>query len=176
MQEEEKQVEDKIENDSLIEDSMSTGRVYELGYLLVPTILEENVATVYGNLKALINSFGGQLISDEMPKKITLAYTMLKVFKNVRNKFDTAYFSWIKFEMNGDKVLELKKKLDLDPEIIRFLIIKTVKENTIAAKRFVHRNMVRRPAPIQKKEGENGVPVEINKEESDKEIEAMIVA
>ncbi len=149
------------------------GQVYEVGYLLVPTIAGESVPTVYGNLKALITSLGGQLIADEMPRQIALAYTMTKVYKNVRNKFDSAYFGWVKFEMERAKVAELKKKLDLDPEIIRFLITKTVKENTIAAKRFVHRDMIRRRPPTAKKEG-GEIPVEINKEEIDKEIDALV--
>lgn len=170
--------EEENENKNLVDGGDSTqtnDRVYELGYLLIPTIPEENVLAVYGNLKALVTSFGGQLVSDEIPKKISLAYTMLKVHKNVRNKFDSAYFSWIKFEMNADKIEDLKKKLDLDPEIIRFLIIKTVKENTIASKRFIHKAPVRRTSPGIKKDGE-GEPVEINKEEIDKEIDAMVVA
>ena len=112
-------------------------RVYEVGYLLVPTIEEINLPVTYGNLKELIMSFGGTIISDEMPKMIPLAYTMVKVVANVRNKFNAAYFGWVKFTMETDSVLELKKKLDLDSNIIRFLILKTVKENTIAAKRFV---------------------------------------
>ena len=87
-------------------------RVYELGYLLVPTIEEVNIPVVYGNLKELISSFGGISISDEMPKMIPLAYLMVKVVANVRNKFNTAYFGWLKFTMDSDKVLELKKKLE----------------------------------------------------------------
>ena len=122
----------------------------------------------------LARKFNGEIISDEMPKMIPLAYTMSKVIQNVRNKFNTAYFGWIKFEINSEKVLELKKKLDLDPNIVRFLIIKTVKENTIAAKRFVHRDSVRRKVPTTKKEGESNEVAPINKEEVDKEIEAMI--
>ncbi|MFA6274463.1 MAG: hypothetical protein WC662_04855, partial [Candidatus Paceibacterota bacterium] len=61
-------------------------RVYEVGYLLVPTISEEEVPVIYGNLKELISSFGGELIFDEMPKMMNLAYPMLKVVQNVRNK------------------------------------------------------------------------------------------
>ena len=97
---------------------------------------------------------------------------MVKVIANVRNKFNTAYFGWIKFTMDSDKVLELKKKLDLDPNFIRFLILKTVKENTIATKRFVGRDNVHKK-PSTKKD-ENEVVVPINKEEIDKEIDAMV--
>ena len=88
-------------------------RVYELGYLLVPSIAEENLPVVYGNLKELVNSFKGEIISDEMPKMIPLAYTMAKVITNVRHKFNTAYFGWIKFFMDSEKVLELKKNTQL---------------------------------------------------------------
>lgn len=148
-------------------------RVYELGYLLVPTIAEENLPAMYGNIKELVSSFKGEIISDEMPKMIPLAYSMTKVITNIRNKFDNAYFGWIKFVMDSDKVLELKKKLDLDPNFIRFLILKTVKENTIAAKRFVRGEMHSRKPKTEK--GDNGEPAApINKEEIDKEIDAMI--
>src|SRR3989344_8989196 len=90
-------------------------RVYELGYLLVPTIPEEDVPVIYGNLKELVSSLGGSAISDEMPKMIPLAYAMTKVVNNARGKFNTAYFGWMKFTMGAEAVLELKKKLDLDP-------------------------------------------------------------
>jgi ribosomal protein S6 len=147
-------------------------RVYEVGYLLVPTLKEEEVPTVYGDLKDLIISFGGEVISDEMPKMIPLAYSMLKVVANVRNKFNTAYFGWVKFNMDTEKVVELKKKLDFNPNVIRFLVLKTVKENTIAAKRFVRGNAYRKPVTKKNENDETVAP--INKEEIDKEIDALV--
>jgi hypothetical protein len=96
----------------------------------------------------------------------------VKVVANVRNKFNTAYFGWVKFTMDTDKILELKKKLDLDPNFVRFLILKTVKENTIATKRYVGRDAIHRK-PKTEKGGENETVVPINKEEIDKEIDAM---
>ncbi len=148
-------------------------RIYEVGYLFMPTISEEKLPASYGNLKELVSSLGGNIISDDMPKMINLAYPMFKTLKNINTKFDSAYFGWVKFFMDPEKILELKKKLELDLNIIRFLIIKTVKENTIAAKRFIHRDAIRRKPPMFKKE-EAGEAVEINKEEVDKQIEALI--
>ena len=149
-----------------------TERVYELGYLLVPTMPEEDVPAAFGNLKELVTSLHGIPVSEEMPKLIPLAYTMAKVIQNVRHKFNTAYFGWIKFTMETEKVLELKKKLDLDPNLVRFLLLKTVKENTIASRRFVRPDMHKRSKP--REEGGAESPVAINKEEIDKEIEAMV--
>lgn len=152
----------------------TNSRVYELGYLLVPTISETDAPVVYGNLKESVSVFGGLVISDEMPKMMTLAYPMAKIMANARNKFSSAYFGWIKFTMDSDKIPDLKKKLSLDPNLLRFLILKTVRENTIATRRFVRGEMRRRP-PIKKNENtEAAVP--INKEEIDKEIDALVEA
>ncbi len=154
------------------ETSEENSKVYELGYLLAPTIKEEDVSVNYGNLKELVSSFNGEIISDEMPKMTNLAYSMVKVTSNMRNKFNTAYFGWIKFIMDSQKVLELKKRLDLDPNIIRFLILKTVKENTIATKRFARGEIHKRPA--MKESTKNEIVAPINKEEIDKEIDALV--
>lgn len=167
MQEEE----NKINNDVLEEAEDANSKIYELGYLLVPTIKEEDVGVYYGNLKELVASLGGELISDEMPKMINLAYSIQKITSNVRSKFTTAYFGWTKFGMSPKKVLELKKRIDLDSNFIRFLILKTVKENTIAAKRFVRSETYKRP---KAKSADSEMATPINKEEIDKEIDALV--
>ena len=164
---------DEKEITSFDDESVSNSRVYEVGYLLVPSIKEEEIPTVYGNLKELVSSLEGKAMSDEMPVMISLAYSMQKTVQNVRNKYDTAYFGWMKFYMDGDKAVILKKKLDLDSNIIRFLIIKTVKENTVAAKRFTHKDISRKKIQTVKSP-DSTEGVEINKEEIDKEIDAMV--
>jgi len=151
----------------------SSARIYEVGYVLSPRINEEDIPATYTNLKDLISSLGTEIVSDEMPKLIQLAYTMTKVIDNIPNKFDTGYFGWVKFAMDADKVGELKKKLDLDPNFVRFLIIKTVRENTIAGRRFIG-GMKKRTPSASKTEGEEVAP--INKEEVDREIDAMVSA
>ena len=165
MSEVENKDENKIETDA-------NSRVYEIGYLLVPTLPELDVPVTVGNLKELISSLDGIAISDEMPKMLNLAYPMVKVVANVRNKFKTAYFGWVKFTMDSDKILKLKKRLDLDPNFVRFLILKTVRKNTINAKRFVRGEMTYRKTKTERNVNEKAVP--INKEEIDKEIEAMV--
>ncbi|MEX2052152.1 MAG: 30S ribosomal protein S6, partial [Candidatus Paceibacterota bacterium] len=164
--------EETTENEVLEDGAGSTdARVYEVGYHLVPTVAEEDIPALYTALKDAIIALGGETVADEMPRMINLAYPMVKVVYNVRSKFTSAYFGWVKFVMDSDKVLELKKKLDLDPNILRFLILKTVKENTIASKRFIGRDLHKKPT-YTKKEGEEAQP--INKEELDQEIDAMV--
>ena len=162
------------EMDNKTEENDTIARIYEVGYLLVPTISGENVPAIYSKIKDLIASLSGKIISDEMPRQIELAYPMVKVVSNIRNKFDTAYFGWVKFEMGSQEVLDLKKKMDLDINVIRFLILKTVKENTIATKKFVRTDAPRKKNSTKKDETEEGAEMPINKEEIDKEIDAMV--
>ena len=162
------------EMDTEVKNDMVGKQVYELGYLLVPTLTEENFPVVYNSIKDMVSSFEGEYIGDEMPKMIPLAYQMVKVVSNIRHKHTTGYFGWIKFSMDKEKVGELKKKLDLDPNVIRFLILKTVRENTMATKRFVGKDSAYRKTPAKKEDAVEAEP--INKEELDKEIDAMVEA
>ncbi len=164
-----------MEEEKNIKNEESAGRVYEVGYLLSNAIDEAGVPAEYGNLKELVLSLGGEIISDEMPRNIDLAYTIEKVIANIKHKFNNAYFGWIKFAMDAEKVLDLKKKLDLDTKIVRFLIIKTVRENTLASKRFVRSDVSKKRTHTEKTENSEPAP-EINKEELDKEIDAMVEA
>jgi len=167
------EVEEAAKNDvKLSNKEGSLSQIYEVGYLLVPSITEEEIPAMYGNMKEIVSSFKGELISDEMPKMINLAYPMAKVVSNVRSIYNTAYFGWVKFSMDRKGVLELKAKLDLDPKVIRFLLIKTIRENTIASRRFGRGDMHSRK--VRNESEETGVP--IDKEEIDKEIDAMISA
>lgn len=163
------------ENNEITERENSKAKVYELGYLLVPTIPEADLVVNFGNLKELVASFAGEVIADEMPKFINLAYSMQKVVSNIRHKFNTAYFGWTKFTMNTEKVLELKKRLSLDPNFIRFLILRTVRENTIATRRFMRGETYHR-APTTRKNPDAEIATPINKEEIDKEIDALVAA
>jgi len=56
----------------------SNPRIYELGFLLVPTIDENDVLGEASRIKGVIESCGALLISDENPKSITLAYPIDK--------------------------------------------------------------------------------------------------
>jgi hypothetical protein len=76
--------------------------------------------------------------------------------------------------MDSVGILELKKKLDLSPNIIRFLILKTVRESTLAQKRFpAKEGGIKRKTITAKREGEEEV-APIDEKEIDKEIEKMV--
>ncbi len=105
-------------------------KVYEVGYLLLPSISEEQLPDHVSEIKKLIDAGEGVLISEENPKFRHLAYEMTKLIGTRNEKFTSAYFGWIKFEMTGENLLTLKAKLDAYQEVLRYLVIKTVRENT----------------------------------------------
>src|SRR6185436_11361869 len=109
------------------------------------------------------------LISDEYPKPIELAYDMEKVISNKKEIYSRAYFGWVKFDGDPSTMDSLKAKLELDPMIIRFLLIKTVRENTMSSKK----TFSARKKFTAKRDDEP--QVEINKEEIDAQIDALVV-
>ncbi len=108
-------------------------RVYEVGYLLLPSIPEEKLPEETTRLKSLIAQLGGEVISEEDPQARPLSYEMVKQVGTKNERFTNAYFGWVKFESMPEVAVELKKKLDLDQSFLRFLIVKTVRENVLAA-------------------------------------------
>ncbi|MSU45272.1 MAG: hypothetical protein EXS47_01430 [Candidatus Zambryskibacteria bacterium] len=105
--------------------------VYEVSYLLLPSLAVEQVPAEALSVKAILTSAGGVVLGGETPVLIDLAYSMTKVVSTVRHKVSTGYFGWMKFEMTADGMEVVKKNLDADTQILRYLIIKTVKENTL---------------------------------------------
>lgn len=115
----------------MTETAKTAGTVYEVAFHIVPTVSPENLPKEVEAIKAVLGAQKATIISEEMPKLRSLAYQMVKVIGPTHHKFDTAYFGWIKFEGSKDTVIELDKALKLSDKIIRYLIIKTVRENTI---------------------------------------------
>lgn len=113
-----------------------TRDIYELGYHIVPTVPKDDVTEHVSALKALIERGTGVLIGEEAPAQISLAYTMAKGSGGARDKYDTAYFGWVKCEMDADALAVLTEALDKKEEVLRYLLIQTVREDTRAAKKI----------------------------------------
>ena len=149
----------------------SIGTVYEISYLFVPNIAEENLPAKVTAIKDLVTERGGVFISEDHPRFMELAYQMDRTIANKKEKFTKAYFGWIKFELSPDKIEEISKLLSANEEIIRFLAVKTIRENTLISKKSFGKD-----APRRARTGEEEAKLPINKEEVDAEIEKMVSA
>ncbi|MFA6251051.1 MAG: 30S ribosomal protein S6 [Candidatus Paceibacterota bacterium] len=145
--------------------------VYEVGYIMVPTIAEEALGEEVTLFKDMFTENGAVFISDEYPKLIELAYEMSRSINNKKQKFTTGYFGWVKFECSTVDAKIIKDILEKNEKLVRYLMIKTVRENTMSVKRAYGKQDGGRRRPVQKTEEVE----KINEETIDKEIDALVV-
>jgi ribosomal protein S6 len=137
---------------------------------MIPSVAEENLGGEVTNFKDSLIEKGVVFISDEYPKMIELAYEMSRSIANKNQKFLYGYFGWVKFECATSQALVIKEMLDKNEKLIRFLLIKTVRESTMSSKRaYGKQDGKRRSTP----KAEESLP--INEEIIDKEIDALVV-
>ncbi len=115
-------------------------RVYEVGYLLVPSLREEDLDTQVKAITDVIAEHKGLQIADDQPQLIDLAYDMVKVLDNKNYKFSQGYFGWVKFELDPSSINAVKIALEKNLNIIRFLLISTVRENTVFSKKLTYKS------------------------------------
>jgi ribosomal protein S6 len=109
----------------------TAGTVYEVGFHIVPAVSPEKLPGEVDAIKAVLSGNNATTISEEFPKLRTLAYQMVKAIGPARHKYDTAYFGWIKFEAAPEAAIEIKKAMDANEKVLRYLLIKTARENTL---------------------------------------------
>lgn len=113
----------------------TTTRLYECGYVLVPTIPESEVPTAVETLKSRITSAGASITVSPDPEYIDLAYTMEKTVGSKKSTYSQGYFGFIKFETEPGTLEQIKKSLDAHLELIRYILLKTDADNTIVFKK-----------------------------------------
>jgi len=109
--------------------------VYEIGYLLVPSVPEDQAATEGQKIGEIAEKAGASIVSQEGPRRRHLAYSIRrKTLAGAYDAFDEAYFGWVKFEVGTGEIEAVKKAVAALPAVLRFLLITTVRENTYLGK------------------------------------------
>lgn len=160
-----------IENEEDVDVTDSKYSIYEVGYIMLPSIPEENLGGDVTVFKDSLAEMGATFISDEYPKMMELAYEMSRSIANKKQKFSYGYFGWVKFECGAESARVIKDSLDKNEKLVRFLMIKTIRGNTMSTKRAYGKQdgFKRRSTP----KSEESLP--INEETIDKEIDALVV-
>lgn len=158
-----------------------TKKVYEIGYLLVSSVPKEKVADVTASLMSVLSKKGAAIIAEEAPELISLAYTMIKKIGTANRRFDEGYFGWVKFELSTSDIEEVKKTFDLNENVLRSILMTTVKENTYLGKRAPAAPVIVPPteAIAESTESAGTAPVEekaasASVEDMDKSIDEMV--
>ena len=138
--------------------------VYEVGYLITPSVPEEKIPEEVGVLRAVIERNGGAVLSEEFPQLMDLAYTMYQSLEASKAPFKEAYFGSFKFEMPTASVTTLEKELTAHKNLLRFLFVKTLAGNTMYTEK------------VAKKEDEAETATPAASSEIDKSIDALVIS
>lgn len=102
-------------------------RVYELGLHIDPELSQDEVRKTYQSLRETIAK-EGSIIAEGEPQKIQLAYTVSRTEVGGRRDFDTSYFAWIAYEVNGQSHEKIQEAVRANTAIFRYLDIRTERE------------------------------------------------
>lgn len=155
-------------------------KVYEIGFHLAPIVGEDNIAHEVSLIRDALDKIKAEVVSEDLPRLCPLAYPISKVIKGAKRTFKEAYFGWIKFEADGEDMASLKEVVEKLENILRFLIIKTVRDNTLYGPKFATKEQIK--GAMKKDEEEvidAGLPEKekpaLSAEELDKTIDDLVV-
>lgn len=96
---------------------------YEFAFHVLPTVADGEVAGVFETIKAHIAK-QGEITNEEAPERVDLEYPIVRSMEGKNRKFTSAYFGWVRFKLEGDKLHELMEELSGVNVILRHLLIK----------------------------------------------------
>jgi ribosomal protein S6 len=99
-------------------------RLYEVGYLLVPTIAEDKVSEAVAQIRGAIEKAGGSIKTEEFPKFRRLAYEMRKKVDTKYETYDSAYFGFVVFDGDVDAPAAVKEGMDAIQSVLRYILVK----------------------------------------------------
>jgi len=152
-----------------VEPQDAATRVYEVGYLVVPTVTEEELPREVTALKDVLEAERVAIIAEEFPRHRPLAYPIQKRTGGGYQTYVHAYFGWVKFEASAESAKRIEQTFKQNAKVLRFLLIKTVREQTMTQ----GRPRVARP---ERKEAPKDAPASapVSETELDKSIEKLI--
>ncbi len=127
----------------------ATLRIYEVGYHIIPTVKEEDVEKIVGGIRSIVEKAGGSFIAEAAPALMRLAYGMWAKEGDKRILHDRGYFGWIKFEAEISVAHTLDEALKANQNILRFIVFRTVREDTRAKMKAPQLREVKRTDTIK---------------------------
>src|SRR3989344_9524334 len=98
--------------------------VYEVGFHIVPTVSEADIASVVEKVRAPLAE--AEIIKEEFPHKVQFAYVIERAAQGKREKYNEGYFGWIKFAVERESIPALEAALRGIKEVLRYLLTETI--------------------------------------------------
>lgn len=107
-------------------------RVYEVGYHITPEAKEDDLEAIVAGIRSIIEKAGGTFIAEAAPSLMKLAYEIPVRVAGKIVMHDRAYFGWIKLEASTEAAAALEAALKVSKDVIRFIVFRTLREDTRA--------------------------------------------
>lgn len=127
-------------------------RNYELTYILSSELSEKDIPKISEKIKGL---FAGKIVKEDYWGKKRFAYPIKKFGK----KYEDGFYLTLHFQTEPEKIEELERKLKLEEEILRHLIVSKKEKKVIEKpkeikkpKKVKVKPKVERPKPKIKEE------------------------
>jgi len=170
-------IEEITNSKETLNDGLNELQIYEIGYHILPTVADGDLAAEVSKIHGLITKAGGTVLSDAFPEVVNLAYEISKRTETKQAKFNRAYFGWVKFEVERANLAAIEAGLKANPQVLRFLTVKTVKENTLYVPKVmsVRREEVA-PETLVSSTEERTEKTPASEEEIDKSIDELVIS
>ena len=114
-------------------------RVYEILFIIAPTVEESDVETLIAQMSEIITNLGAKIVKTDRMGRRKLAYP-------IRN-FKEGYYVIITMEGTGSEIMEIDRRMRVSETIIRNISIRIDEDLKRAEKFRYHRNQ--RQAPVR---------------------------
>ncbi len=152
-----------------------TRPIYEIGFHVVPSVEETAVGGIADEIKAELKSGDAEIINESAPSKVRLAYTIERKGIGKYDKFDDAYFGFVKFATLRENIPGIEAMLRTNKNILRYLLVETVREDVMAApRRAVFSSDRLEGETIKKPEAPAEKAGEVSEEDLNKSIDALV--
>lgn len=96
---------------------------YEVGYLLAPTLPDDEAAETETDLHEQITSADGEIVSAQSPEMRELSYEIEVKEAGEQREFSRAQFGWVQFSFNPEDVNQVESIFAQADDVIRHLLI-----------------------------------------------------
>jgi ribosomal protein S6 len=152
-----------------------TRPIYEIGFHVVPSADESAPAKAAEAIRAAVEKGGAEVISEGAPSRMRLAYTIERATSGHYEKFDEAFFGFIKFATERENIPALEAILRANRDILRFLLVQTKREDLVNAPRRatfasdrLEGETIKKPQAAPEKAGE------VSQADLDKSLDALV--
>lgn len=109
---------------------------YELAYHVLPTVAEGEVDGVIAELKTLITNAGGSITDEEVAERFELAYEIEKYLEGRYRRFSSAYFGWVRFNLDAAALAAVVEEVENHKAILRHLVVRLTRSEEQNSFRF----------------------------------------